>query len=252
MTRALCAALFVMASLAACEDPSASNSPMPHRHVSSSDCANADLVSRGQGRTEGEQWGDVDGDGTDEEVYIAHDPEGEPGCDSFVVVVAGSTVRTAEADPSGVPRALPVPRINSLAQIDGREGLEIVVDVEMGASTQFASVFVLAEELQRVELEGRAPGPFAQELAADGLLPFGGSVGHMEAVDCAAEEGYVVLSAAIPSGSDAETYDVERRFFRVEGAAFSLEPRRTETHQVRAKGVQGFPEFVSSPFGSCE
>ncbi|MEA2517332.1 MAG: hypothetical protein QOG16_1170, partial [Actinomycetota bacterium] len=128
-------------------------------------------------------------------------------------------------------------------------GVEIVVNVEMGASTQFAALFMLTNEgLVPMGLKGKGPGPFASDLGD--LFPFGGSVGHLDAVDCT-DEGDVVMSAAIPSGDSADAYEVERRFFRVQGSKLVLDKDRTRVEVVDAAGVDEFPEFSGSPFLSC-
>ena len=235
------------------DDPSSSNTPMGDRHVSSSECDNADVVSRGRGRRMDQSLsGDVDGDGTEDEIFLAHDDAGGPGCKSFVVVdVAGPEVYTAAVDPSGTPRALPEPRLKTLADIDGEPGLEIVVDVEMGASTQFAAVFVLDDSLERLDVKGRGPGPFAAGLAREDLFPYGGSVGHIEGVDCA-EDGHIHLLAAVPAGDEAGTYDVEHRFFLVDGATAVLDSSLSASERLSASEVAELPQLLSSPFGGCD
>jgi hypothetical protein len=102
-----------------------------------------------------------------------------------------------------------------------------------------------------MDLTGQGPGPFAEDLARDDLLAFGGSVGHLEAVDCDAN-GDVVISVALPEGNTAEAYEVERRFFTSAGAKIVLVRSRTERHTVDATGIDDFPEFAGSPFGSCD
>ena len=59
------------------------------------------------------------------------------------------------------------------------------------------------------------------------------------------------MSAAIPIGDSAERYEVERRFFRLEGTELSLQPGSTEVHEVEGLTVERFREFAGSPFGSC-
>lgn len=201
--------------------------------------------------TEGVLAGDIDGDETDDEVYIATDDDAEAGCRSFVVVTSDGTIYSAPVDPSGKQRSLPEPTLNSLIQLDFEPGMEIVVNLESGASTQFVGVFKLATDgIERITIEGRGPGPFAQELAQDNLFPFGGSVGHLEAVDCL-NPALIVISAATPMGNAADRYKVERRFFRLEGTVLSLQPEANEVHEVEGLTVDSFREFAGSPFLSC-
>ena len=251
-TRLTCILLILVVVGLACsdDDPSAQNAPMKQRHVSGSGCDNEEVVARGEGRSEGALSGDVDGDGDDDDIYIATDPDGVAGCRSFLVVDAGRTVYTTAVDPSGAPRSLSIPTLNSLADLDGESGTEIIVNVEMGASTQFVGAFGSAEgRLVRFEMNDKGPGPFAGEQGD--LFAYGGSVGHLEAVDCA-EEGHVVVSVALPKGSSANAYEVERRFFSVEDAELFLDKSLTEKHTVQGLKIDDFPEFASSPFGSCD
>ena len=201
--------------------------------------------------SEGVLTGDIDGDETGDSIFIATDEDAEAGCRSFLVVTSETTIYSAPVDPSGRPRTLTEPTLNSLIQFDFEPGMEIVVNLETGASTQFVGVFKLTTEgIERITIEGRGPGPFAQELAQDNLFPFGGSVGHLEAVDCL-NPALIVMSAAIPMGNAADRYKVERRFFRLDSTVLALQPESTEVHEVKGLTVDSFREFAGSPFGSC-
>ena len=215
-------------------------------------CENeATVVDNASEPEEGVLTGDVDGDEKDDTVYLAPDSDGDAGCRSFLIVVAGDTTYSAPVDPSGSPRSLPEPSLHSVIDFDFDPGSEVVVNLEAGASTQFVGVFKLTDDgIERITIEGRGPGPFAQELGQDSLFPFGGSVGHVEAVDCI-NPGLIVMSAATPMGSSADRYEVERRFFRLEGTVLVLQPGSNEVHQVDALELDPFPEFRSSPFGLC-
>ncbi len=211
----------------------------------------ASVVDSTEVPTQGLLTGDVNGDETDDSIFIATDQGAEAGCRSFLVVTAEGTISSAPVDPSGRPRTLTEPTLNSLIQFDFEPGMEIVVNLETGASTQFVGVFKLtAEGIERITIEGRGPGPFAQELAQDNLFPFGGSVGHLEAVDCL-NPALIVMSAAIPMGNAADRYRVERRFFRLDSTVLTLQPESTEVHEVKGLTVDSFREFAGSPFGSC-
>lgn len=203
-------------------------------------------------REDGDLTGDVDGDGADDDIFIVTDRSGALGCKSFLVVDTGSARLSVPADPSEAERALPVPSLSSLVEIDRDPGAEVIVNIETGASTQLVGAFTVhAGILKRITIEGEGPGPFSAELAHDDLFAFGGSVGHIEAVDCG-EEGFVIISAAIPEGARADRYEVERRFFRVEGAALTLEEEMTETHTVDGTDLVALPEFRGSPFLGCD
>lgn len=216
-------------------------------------CANeVDAIRSEENRSGGPLPVDMDGDGAEEDGYIVIDDQGEAGCRSFLVLDGGHVIYSVPIDPSGSPRALLIPTLNSAADVNNRSGSEVVVNIEMGASTQFVKVFTLTDEgLEQMNIQGRGPGPFAQELGQDHLFPFGGSVGHLEAVDCT-EEGYVVMSAALPIGDSADSYEVERRFFAPEGTELVLEKDLTEEVTVEGLKIDDFPEFGGSPFLSCD
>lgn len=233
------------------EDPSTRNSPMEQKHVSGSDCDNEAATAGGAGRSEGELMGDVDGDGNEDGVYIALDPEGVAGCRSFLVVDAGRVVYTTPVDPSGTPRSLQEPSLHSLAEINREAGLEVVVNVESGASTQFVAAFTLAERLEQMTVTGKGPGPFANGSGQDDLFAFGGSVGHLEGVDCA-DNGMVHMVSAIPEGDTAEMYRVEHRFFLTGGSELILDKSLNQVERAVPADLGELPGLAGAPFGSCD
>jgi hypothetical protein len=244
--------LVLLITLAGCTDgspaPDAVESPVGHELEGS--CANEpDVVDDESARTESGLTGDIDGDGDDDEVFVVNDDSAEAGCKSFLVIVVADDVYSAPIDPTGSPRTLPVPSLNSLANVGRDPGAEIVVNIETGASTQFVGLFTLTDEgLERMTIDGRGPGPFP---TGEDLFAFGGSVGHMEAVTCIASN-IVIVSAAVPSGSTAERYEVERRFFLVEGTTLRLDEGSIERHTVPGSQIDRFPEFERSPFVGCD
>jgi hypothetical protein len=190
-------------------------------------------------QTEGAVAGDVDGDGTEEVVSIFFDPSGADGCQAFVVAHSGEEIVAAGPLESwSSDFGLPMPTLNSLRDVDGEPGLEVVVNMGAGASTQFVGIAALAE------------GAFSQVTSAaageaGGLFGVGGSVGHLEAVDCA-PDGRVVASFAAPAG---DRYRVERRFLVFSGT--ELVEDAVEVSRVPLGQINDFPEYASSPFGSC-
>lgn len=205
-------------------------------------CANQDeAISSGE-VVGGEVSGDVDGDGSDDLVYLVRDGDGAVGCQTFLVAetAAGSLATpTSEAD---VSYSLQAPRVNSLIQVDGSGGLEVLVDLEQGASTQFLGMFkVTATGLEKVRILGGS--------AYGDLFPYGGSVGHMEASNCTDERGADVLIAmATPNATD---YTIRTVLYEMKGA--SLRPLPLHEQPPVATGADvGLPEgFDSSPFGDC-
>ena len=224
--------------------PSATVAPSsaPSAAVSGSCSNEAEVASNALDRVSGPLIADVDGDATPERIYLSMDPKGPPGCQAFVVISADSTRSTAIADwdPAG---ALSAPSLNEVVQIDRRPGAEIVINLAAGASTQFVGVYsVFGGSFERLATQDRGDSGAAADLFA-----FGGSVGHLEAVDCTAD-GAVVLSSAIPKGA---RYQVDRRFYIANGPSLSLQVARNETEVVAAAGIDRFPEFAASPFRSC-
>lgn len=216
-----------------------------------SGCANQDDVVRDMAAySEQELTGDVDGDGAEDVVSLAIDPEAEPGCRALLVVETRDAVAVAAVDPDAarVQRGLSQPALSFLTELDPR-GVEVVVDIEMGASTRFAGVFTLKDEdLRRIDVAGLRIGPVASDPGLEDLFAYGGSVGHIDGAGCA-RDGDIVVSSATPSGSGADRYQVERRFYALEGA--TLVPRGRERRVVAARDLDDLPEFTSLPFGSC-
>ena len=228
------------------------NGGVTHRTDPEARCDNeSSVVDSTTVPSEGVLTGDVDGDEADETIYIATDEGAEAGCRSFVVIAGDGTIYSAPLDPSGGTDALDEPSLKSVIQLDHEPGQEIVVHVGSGASTEFVGVMKVTDEgLEWITRQGRAPGPFAQDVGHGNLFGSGGSVGHLEAVDCLGPE-LIVMSIAIPIGASAENYEVERRFFRLIGTELTLQPDATEVHEVEGLTVERFREFSGSPFGSC-
>ena len=216
-------------------------------------CANEEAVAGDPARQIGASTStDVDGDGAPDEVKLASDPQGTTGCIAFVAVeTATGDLAAAPVWELGTEGGLPQPRVHGFVDIDGRAGDEILVDEAAGASTQFVGAFVYLDgSLRRVTVEGGLDG--APGSQAGDLFPYGGSVGHIEAVDCIGE-GSIVISSATPSSDlgDAEQrlYEIERRVYAFNGAI--LEREDMQTHRVPIDELDRFPEYSSSPFGSC-
>jgi hypothetical protein len=192
-----------------------------------------------------ERAGDVDGDGTEDNVWLAEVADGSAGCRFFVGADLASGTAAVPTERDGVGFSRP-PRLNSLVDVDGDGGAEIVVDLEGGASTQFVGLFQYTDgSLVPVEIENDATG--------SGLMPYGGSVGHLEASDCAPsdgeEEADVVISTAVPKG---DRYEVTRTFYVLSDGFLSVEgvPQISTAAVDQVVGGR-FPEYRSSPFGSC-
>jgi hypothetical protein len=242
------AALFLFAPallLSACGDgraTSAPESPAPAATASQTpgpECANeiAALGDRELFRPDPLD-GDVDGDGSADEVRLVIDRAARPGCQAFVAVsTATGRLSAAIAEPN-LLFDLGLPSLTALVPVDDRAGNEILVLIEAGASTQFFGLFTAAEqELQRVVIER---GNNAVGIA----FASGGSVGHLDAVDCIGDR--VVISSAVPKG---DRYRVRRTFYS-KGVVLVQEDE--ERLVVDTKELAAFPEFQSTPFGNCD
>lgn len=180
-----------------------------------------------------ELTGDVNGDGSPERIVIA---EAEAGCPPLMIVEGESEALTLTIEEEG--SSLGLPRLVALVEIDDRPGAEIAAALVAGASTEFFGAYsVVGGELARLRIAG--PGRFGD------LFPSGGSVGHLDATDCA-DGGRIVISSAEPLG---DRYLVERRFYEVEEGVLRRASRGDRL--VGFDELQTIPEFGSTPFGSC-
>jgi hypothetical protein len=222
------------------QSPAPTRTPAP-----ATGCANEPRVlAAGQLRAPGRVRADLDGSGGEDVAWLADDPRGAPGCRSFLVADVGAgllvaSVAGAEDSSGGV---LDLPALREAVDVDGRPGAEILVDVAAGASTGFVAVFTVhSGELTRVTARGPGSPP-------RGLFLYGGSVGHIHAVDCAGE-GVVIVSEA---SAQAVRYAVTRRFLVVRGATWEVDPGRTSRARAAPRAVfERYAEFRSSPFLGC-
>lgn len=254
LPRAALGAAILPLLLAACSDeeptnsgetistPSASDVAPTTVQSPGSDCPNAsEAVASGE-RVGGEVSGDVDGDGSEDVVYVVRDPNGPAGCQTFLVVEASDvTLSTVTEDP-GVSYALQTPRVNSLVQVDGEGGLEVLVDLEQGAATQFLGMFTIANgTLMKVRIGGGS--------AYGDLFPYGGSVGRLEASNCAGEKGADLLIAM--ATANATDYTIRTVLYEMQGATLQPLPRNEQPPIVTGADVAASEGFDSSPFGDC-
>ena len=227
--------------------PVTSPSPSRSTPAAAAVCPNQEAAAGDPARQIGPAVsGDVDGDGISDRVHVAGDQAGTEGCSAFVVVETAAGIDAAPAWEIGSQGGLPAPRIHGFADLDGSGGDEVLVDEAAGASTQFVGAFIYTDDgLERVTV----PGGVGSELApgAENLFAYGGSVGHLDAADCAGD-GTIVISTATPS-SEQGVYEIERRFFVFDGT--DLERGEVKTERAPISRMSRFPEYSSSPFGSC-
>lgn len=204
-------------------------------------CEDTDATLRDPSLQEGPLSGDVDGDRRSDRTYLVVDPGGAIGCRAFLVVENTSESHTLAIDREELSFDLGLPTLVDLRQIDGRPGLDVVVDLLSGASTVFAGVFTMQSgALKQLQVEGG-------NLVVPDLFGHGSSTGHIEAADCS-DRG-VVISAATPAG---RLYVVQRRFYRTDGGILRLDPGRDERAAIMLGALPTrFPEFASSLFSNC-
>lgn len=190
----------------------------------------------------GNLTGDIDGDGeADEVALVADEDTRDPACRYFLVVETNTTRYSVALAEEGAEGSARPPNLVTVAQIDGRGGLDVVVSLLAGASTDFSGVFILMDdELERLEVPN---GP------AGDLFPTGGTVANIAGSDCAGD-GRVVISEAIAAGAPGR-YQVTRRIYEADEGRPALGEPEVETFRAAEDELQRLPEFVTSPFGSC-
>ena len=247
-TRRICAVLIALAlSTAACDGGERPSDPGPGAQPTaqaSSSCPNeSEVIEAGKSEEDALRRADVDGDGADDDVYLNVDFEAPVGCQAFLVVETrdGQIVEPVWA--TGPAGGLPEPSLYAFSDLDGEGGYEIVVNEASGASTQF----VAAYGWRKGEL-----APITVPDNSNGLFAFGGSVGHIEAVDCA-KNGDLVLSSAVPApageAASEDRYELRRTIYTLQ--AGELRKEETERHAIALADLDQFPEFRLGPFASC-
>jgi hypothetical protein len=216
-------------------------SPTPERPASpQSACSNesATLADNALIRP-GSLHGDVDGDGVADEIRLVVDPKADPKCQAWVTVSSSGGKLAAAVDEEDLPLDLGMPALERLVALDNRAGDEVLIRLRAGASTEFFTLYTVVDgALQRVRIfrDGKsAPAPFT--------LASGGSVGHLDAADCARD--LVVVSSAVLKG---DRYRVTRSFF---APGPVLLGESTQRKRVRPNKLAEFPEFPATPLGSC-
>jgi TolB protein len=228
-------------------------------------CLSADEAAGEESlRRPGSLRGDVDGDGLDDEVFVAVDPQAAPTCRYFLIVETSQGTLASGIDLRGTPGEEDFPAtqsagetldefvgLQSLAEIDGQGGLEVFIDVWRGAAMEFGKIYTLGSgTLTPMEATGT-------DAPKDGVFSYAGSLSGVSALDCTEHPGLLVVSSAYPA-EETETWIVDRRFFRpVDVKTFLLEPSGSEQHELTAEEIasggleERFPEFGEAPFDDC-
>ena len=202
-------------------------------------CPNQQDTVLNEDLREDEQDADMDGDGEQESVSVAKDQLGIAGCKGFLVVDYGDEVISIPVEDT-LEIEFGLPDIVGFGEIDPFPGVDAMVRVNQGASTSFLAVYSAGSgSLVKV--------PFVDGPHPDGTFPYGGSVGHLDGVDCAGV-GLVVSSSAVPEG---DGYKVSRSFYVQGDAAMEFDDSLNEETVVSVEDLESLPEFAGEPFDTC-
>ena len=192
--------------------------------------------------------GDLDGDRKADRVTVRANVKRPPRC-RFVLVVETGRGGVVVLPVKPLPWFLAVnnPRLTLLAEIDGRAGLEAVVELSWPpASVVYrpGAVFTMRERRlvrMRYDVEAKLPDdvfPFYDE------FPVG--------VNCGAQPGTVVVTRGglAKRGRDDRHYDITRSLYRAAGTRFVLLRRTKYRVGIRERIEQRWPE-LRGPFLSC-
>jgi hypothetical protein len=194
---------------------------------------------RTQGRT---LAGDIDDDGTLDRVSVRTDPRRPPRCRHLLVVETRTEPVVLLVKP--VPWPGSDPRLQLLAQIDGRGGLDAAVALSPAAVYRPGAVFTMHEGLlvrMRREVGAKLP---------DDLFPFTDE--FPAGVDCAGKSGAIVVTVGnlANQGRDDRHWDITRSFYRAVGVRFELVRDRRFRVEVGPEAKRRWPE-LGDPFRSC-
>ncbi len=185
--------------------------------------------------------GDLDGDGGIDRVEVLTDEARPEGCRYVLrVQTSGASALVAAIAPLAWPGTAPEPLM--VAEIDGRPGLEVVVELSPAAVYRPGAVFTLLDGgLARMELRGTDP---ADLFPLDDEFPAG--------VDCTTNAGAIVVTTGVfaDGGADDGRWEITRTTYRARGTSF--QPAATETHVVEVgTETERWPELAGEPFRGC-
>ena len=201
----------------------------------------ADFEARGK-----ELHGDVNGDGEPERITLRHGPRRPEACRNVLVVeMAPDEVRTAVLDPLEWPST--DPKLRLLAEIDGRDGLEVVVALSPAPAVYRPGVVLTSvrTELVPMRLGGRGAGPYPH------LVPFHDEV--PSGVDCTGKRGEIVVTRSSfgPDGDDS-VFEVTRTSYRAGGTTFRpVDEYRAIVDCCNEEAARRWPETTDDPFRTC-
>jgi hypothetical protein len=178
--------------------------------------------------------GDIDGEGSLESAVL--EQRGRSCVFRLVVGSLNAPVRPSicEGKPSEVTSG-PDPHVDVLANLDGRPGLEIVLQLGHGAHTEFADLWAVRE------------GRLRRFAGSEPHVSYGGSAGTgSHVVDCAPKPGVVLLSTRVYTQPARPI----RAWYRVRG--LRLQQMRIRSIRSHADQRPPFHEFgYPQPFPTC-
>lgn len=176
---------------------------------------------------EGELVGDVDGDGGDDRVEL---------CGRELVVEG---IGSAAIEPLEWPGTSP--RLLLLAEVDGRPGLETVVEMSPANVYEPGAVFTVRDdELVRMRFEG---GGVPDLVPLDDEFPAG--------VDCAGRPGRIVVTSGDLARGTDRFWRISRFVLQASRTRFELVRRTWFRVRVGPEAERRWPELGGHPFRSC-
>jgi hypothetical protein len=184
--------------------------------------------------------GDVDADGTDDRVTLRADARRPARC-RHLLVARLSTGRTITARVAPLSWPGTDPHLLLLAEIDGRPGLEPVVEMSPAAVYRPGAIFTLRQGgLVRMRLE-RAP--------VAGLFPFYDE--FPAGVDCGGQPGTIVVTQSRIAARGDRYWEVTRSFYRAAGVRFALVRNVRREVEAGDEARRRWPEVRGDPFLRC-
>lgn len=202
------------------------------------------------GKRRGVMRGDVDGNGTGDEIFL--DAKRKQGsCRYFLVADMGKSQDSKRLRGNRYTMRH-YSRPEAVVRIDTYPGKEISVLLNLGASAGTVGVFTVRDKaIRRMAINGQGAPPHNQ-------FVFGGSITSW-AVDCAHNrpEGTVVMTRADSKNGTCCSGPllVERRWFEVQGRSFQRTSEAVERREIRRSKLQDrYPEFRQGavPFHLCQ
>jgi WD40 repeat protein len=224
--------------------PEPAESPSDQSRCLSEDEAAGDVSLRKPGSLHG----DVDGDGLDDEVWVAIDTRSEElTCRYFLVVETAEGRVATRIDltyTEGTNDELVT--VQSLVDIDDKEGLEVFVHLQRGL-VEFGAIYTMSGRILAPAVSTEPDG------VENGLFSYGGGESAMSGVDCTGKPGIIVVSGAHRKGNG---WVVERNYLRLEGSEFRLY-EQSERYELTNQELEEssleerFHEFEPIAFPSC-